>query len=277
MHRHVVGDEQDRRAELALDFVDHRQHALLDDDVERRGRLVGDDEFGPADGGERDGDALAHAARELVRKGLENLRREMQALQVAAHDLEERRHRLADVAEGEVDEGMPHPPHRVQHVHRALHDVGEVLPADRRQLLAIDAVDVDGPVAEIEHHRACQHFERRLDRVGDGLDQGGLAAARFAGEAVDLVGGDAEADIVDGADLALDPERGRPVVGAQARHGEDGFAHPPVRPRRLRGSMYSFIDTASRKSPMKVMTTSSTGKKIHHQMPATRAVCWLAQ
>ena len=41
--------------------------------------------------------------------------------------------------------------------------------------------------------------------------------------------------------------------------------------------MYSFIETASRKRPMKVMMTSATGKTIHHQTPATSAVCWLAQ
>ena len=61
-----------------LDLADHRQHVLLHDDVERGGRLVGDDEVGPADGGERDGDALAHAARELVRIGVEHRGRELQ-------------------------------------------------------------------------------------------------------------------------------------------------------------------------------------------------------
>ena len=54
-------------------------------------------------------------------------------------------------------------------------------------------------------------------------------------------------------------------------------AHAPNRLSRLRGSMYSFIDTASRNSPMNVITTSTTGNAIHHQMPATSAVCWLAQ
>ena len=49
VHRHVVGDEDHRGADLALHLADHRQHALLHDDVERRGRLVGDDELGPAD------------------------------------------------------------------------------------------------------------------------------------------------------------------------------------------------------------------------------------
>ena len=79
VHRHVVGDEEHRRADLALHLADHRQHVLLHHDVERGGRLVGDDEFGPADGGERDGDALAHAAGELVRIGVEHVGLEMQA------------------------------------------------------------------------------------------------------------------------------------------------------------------------------------------------------
>ena len=43
--------------------------------------LVGDDELGLAHGRERDGDALAHAARELVRPGVEHVGAEMQALQ----------------------------------------------------------------------------------------------------------------------------------------------------------------------------------------------------
>jgi spore germination protein YaaH len=207
----------------------------------------------------------------------EHVRLELQTGQVGAHGVEKLRVRLAEMAEGEIDEGMPHPPHRVQHAHRALHDVAEMPPADRGQRLPLGAPHLDRAVGKLEGDGAGHHLERRLGGGGNGLDQGGLAAARFAGETVDLVGRNAEADIVDGTDLALDAERGRPVVGAQARHGEDGFAHPSVRPRRLRGSMYSFIDTASRKSPTKVMTTSSTGKKIHHQMPATRAVCWLAQ
>ena len=63
---------------------------------------------------------------------------------------------------------------------------------------------------------------------------------------------------------------GLPISGAIT-------AHAPNRLSRLRGSMYSFIDTASRNSPMNVITTSTTGNAIHHQMPATSAVCWLAQ
>ena len=132
------------------------------------------------------------------------------------------------------------------------------------------------PVGKVKVTEPPTHFERRLGGGGDGLDQRGLAAARFARQPVDLAGRDREADIVDRPHVARHAERRGPVVGAQAFDGEDR-RHRSARPSRLRGSIYSFIETASRKSPMKVMTTSSTGKKIHHQMPATSAVCWLAQ
>ena len=67
---------------LALDLADHAEHALLHHDVERGRRLVGDDELGPADGGERDRHALPHAAGQLVRIGVEHRRLEVQPLEV---------------------------------------------------------------------------------------------------------------------------------------------------------------------------------------------------
>jgi len=48
-------------------LVDDRQHLELDGDVERRGRLVGDQQVGLGDQHLGDHDALAHAARDLVR------------------------------------------------------------------------------------------------------------------------------------------------------------------------------------------------------------------
>ena len=275
MHRHVVGDEQDRGAELALDLADHRQHVLLHDHVERGRRLVGDDELGPAHRGQRNRHPLAHAARELVRIGVEHVGPELHTRQMAPHRVEEPGHRLLDVTKGEVDERMTHPAHRVQHAHRTLHDVAEMAPADRGERVASGALHLDGAGREIEGDGAGQYLERRLGGGGDGLDQRGLAAARFARQPVDLARFDREAHLVDSTHVAGHAESRGAVVGSQAVDDKD--AHRSVRPSRLRGSMYSFIDTASRNSPMKVMTTSSTGKKIHHQMPATSAVCWLAQ
>ena len=66
-HAEVVGDQHDGRADAVLEVAHQVEDLRLDGDVERGGRLVGDQQLRVA--GERDGDhhALAHAARELVR------------------------------------------------------------------------------------------------------------------------------------------------------------------------------------------------------------------
>ena len=63
----VVRDEQQRQVEARLQLAHQVEHLRLNRDVERRRRLVGDDERRLA--GERDGDhhALPHAAGQLVR------------------------------------------------------------------------------------------------------------------------------------------------------------------------------------------------------------------
>ncbi len=63
----VMRDEHQRELPRALEIGEERENLRLHRDVERGGRLIGDDECGIA--GERGGnhDALAHAAGELVR------------------------------------------------------------------------------------------------------------------------------------------------------------------------------------------------------------------
>ena len=66
-HAHVVGDDHDRRA-VGLLQLDHQVEDLrLGRDVERRRRLVGDQQLRVARQRHGDDDALAHAAGELVR------------------------------------------------------------------------------------------------------------------------------------------------------------------------------------------------------------------
>ena len=71
----VVRDEDDGGAGLGLELAHEIEDLRLHGDVERGGRLVGDQQLGIA--GERHGDhdALAHAAGQLVRILLEALRR----------------------------------------------------------------------------------------------------------------------------------------------------------------------------------------------------------
>ena len=63
----VVGDEQVGQPELALQPLEQVDDLGLDRHVERADRLVGDDQVGLQRERTRDADALALAARELVR------------------------------------------------------------------------------------------------------------------------------------------------------------------------------------------------------------------
>ena len=86
----VVGDEQVGQAELVLQVVEQVDDLRLDRDVERRDRLVGDDELRVQRERAGDADALALAARELVRVAVAVLRRE-------ADELEQLRTRAASI------------------------------------------------------------------------------------------------------------------------------------------------------------------------------------
>ena len=63
----IVGDQDHRHAELALQVGEQTQDLRLDRDVERGRRLVGDDQVGIAHQRHRDHHALAQPARELMR------------------------------------------------------------------------------------------------------------------------------------------------------------------------------------------------------------------
>ena len=67
----VVGDQDDRRPGLVAQVAHQVEDLGLDRHVERGRRLVGDEQLGLAGEGHRDHHALRHAARQLVREGLQ--------------------------------------------------------------------------------------------------------------------------------------------------------------------------------------------------------------
>jgi hypothetical protein len=131
-HAHVVGDEDHGGAHLGLQVADDVEDLRLDGHVERRGGLVGDEQFGVA--GQRHGDhhPLAHAAGELVRIAVEELLRIGQAhlaqqlprpqARVARAQAFVQGERFGDlVADGED---------RIEGGHRLLEDHGDVVAAN---------------------------------------------------------------------------------------------------------------------------------------------------
>ena len=69
-HIEVVGDEQVRQAEVALQILQQIEDLRLDGHVERRHGLVADDEARLERERARDPDALSLAAGEFVRKAV---------------------------------------------------------------------------------------------------------------------------------------------------------------------------------------------------------------
>ena len=133
-HAEIVGDDQDRHAEPALQFLQQVEDLRLDGDVERRGRLVGDQELGLA--GQRHGDhhALAHAARQAMRIVVDPLGAtgcaparacRWRASRRLRPEDRVRQHRLGDLIADRVD--------RVERGHRLLEDHRDRGSAHRRR------------------------------------------------------------------------------------------------------------------------------------------------
>ena len=137
-HREVVGDQDDPGVGLLAQLAQLVEDLRLDRDVQRRGRLVGDQQLRRAGQRHRDHHALAHAAGELVRVGAQSLggARDADAL----HQLDGLRHRvgLADlrVVRADLLDDLPADPvDGVQRADRILEDHRDVIAADLAQLL----------------------------------------------------------------------------------------------------------------------------------------------
>ena len=192
----VVRDDDDRDAEPPRQVLHQLEDLRLDGHVQRRGRLVGDQELGVA--GQTDGDhhPLAHATRQLMRILRQPARGVGDADQGQQLDGAGARLRLAHL---EVDEQRLHDlqadaQHGVERGHRLLEDHGD-LPAaqlphlllgEGEQLPAIEAdvaLDACGARRQQSHRRQCGHGFARA-----GLSDDGHHLARIDGIAQPLDG-----------------------------------------------------------------------------------------
>ena len=158
----VVGDEQHRHAHLALQLLQQLEDLRLDGDVERRRRLVGDQQVRLV--GERHGDhhALALAARKLMREGAEAL------LRLADADLVQQLEHAR--AHGLLVHAPVHAQHlahllldgvqRVERRHRLLEDDRDAVAAHGLQLRRLELQQIAGP-----RTRSRRTGARRRDRA----------------------------------------------------------------------------------------------------------------
>ena len=135
-HAQVVRDEQETHGQFPTQLVQQLQDARLHADIQRRGRLVGDQQPGLAGDGHGDHDALALTAGQVVRVVLDAALR--------LRDLHQRQHlhrppmrgfaRQALVQAQRLDDLRAHGMHRIERGHRFLEDHRDLAAPDRAQL-----------------------------------------------------------------------------------------------------------------------------------------------
>ena len=218
-HAHVVGHQHHGGAVIASETLYQRDDLGLHRDVERGGRLVGDDQLRLGADRQRDHDALAHAAGEFVRIGVDAFFRSGNADlgQQVDGALARRRFRQIEVGPDRLDDLVADPVQRIEAGERVLEDHADALAPDPAQLLRRQIVDpharqIDlaagnaaGPVDQADHREA-----------GDGF-----AGAGFTDHAQHFALGDVERHAVDGAQRAAAGDE----LHLKVTHGENGFGH----------------------------------------------------
>ncbi len=214
----VMGDEQHRHAEPGLQVLQQLQDLRLHRDIERGGRLVGDQQFGFVGERHRDHDALALSAGQLMRIAFQppgrignaNLGQQFDdaILRRLAAQADMEFENLADLTLDGVE--------RIERGHRLLEDDGDVVAADLahgalrsgQQFLALE-VDRAGWMAGCRIGQQLHHRHRGH----------GLAGSGFAHQRDGLARVDVERDPVDRERRPSGLGEGRPRGPSRERSG----------------------------------------------------------
>ena len=257
-HAHVVGDQHHRRAVIAPEALDQRNDLRLHGDVERGGRLVGDDQLRLGADRQRDHDALAHAAGELVRIGVDAFFRRGDADLGQQIDgaLARRGLREIHVGPDRLDDLVADPVERIEAGQRILEDHADPFAADAADFFRRQMIDPHSRQIDL----AAGDAAGRIDQPDDGKAGDRFAGAGLADHAEHFALGDVEGDAVDRAQRAAAGEE----FHLEVTHGEDGYGHR------------SFGLSASRsQSPSRLMerispASAMPGKATIHHSPANR-------
>ena len=211
-HAQVVRDQKHGHAGLVAQAAQQVKDLRLDGHVQGRGGLVGDQQLGVAGQRHGDHDALAHAARHLVRVVVDALFGRGDAHLAQQVDGAFARLLLADLLVGAdgFHDLVPNAVHRVERRHGLLEDHGHVVAAQ----LPVVLFGKPHQVLAFELHLARGHVPRLAQKAHDGQAGHRLARTRFAHDGQDLARIHVEAHVFDGMDdAALDGE-----VGAEVSH-----------------------------------------------------------
>ena len=183
-HAEIVADQQDRHAEFRVQAPADVENLRLDGNVQRSRRLVGDQQLRGGDQRRRDGGALAHSARELVRIAPHRLVhiRHAHATQALAHQFACLPPARLAVQQQWLGDLRPDPHDRVQRRQRILEDHADVLAAQLRQSPAARA----DQLLSVELHRASGHPCAGREQAVDGVHRHALARPGFPEQSEDL-------------------------------------------------------------------------------------------
>ncbi len=242
----VVGDEQHGQAELAAQVIEDRHDLGLGGDIQRRSRLVGEQQLRLGEQRRGDRHALQHAAGQFVRVLPQS------ALTVGDPHLAEHvggaavrlcgRH--IEVGAQRLGHEIADPPHRVHVRTRILED--------HRDLVAVAAQGGPGQAHDV--HAVVPDLAADLGPAGkqpvNGPRRHRLARTGLAHESYRLAGTDADGDISQNAPLRpLDPKADRQAVDLEQRLGGGDRRSGLPRTRRhgvhWRASGTVFIERAS--------------------------------
>ena len=140
VNAHIMGYKQNRRSHFTLYGADHPEDFLLDDHIKSSRGFIGDDEIGPANCCQSNGDHLPHPARQFMRIGIEDGRIKSQSGKMIDRFCFEITIGSTNMNSCKISEYGSYLPERVEDIHRALHDIGELAPADSSQLRRIRTI-----------------------------------------------------------------------------------------------------------------------------------------
>ena len=183
----IMCDQDQRRVGGPRHLLEQCEDLRLNGDVERRRRLVGDDELRLAGQCHGDHGALAHAAGELVWIGLQPTLGVGQAhagQQIRRHVHRRRPRRLA-VQVDRLGNLQADRERGIEGAHRLLENHGDAVAADRPDFLILQLEEV----AAVEHHFAGGDAAGRIgNQAQDRHGSHALARARLAHDGQGLAG-----------------------------------------------------------------------------------------
>ena len=191
----VMGDEQHAGVAPLAQLLDQFQDLRLRGDVERRGRLVRDEQHGIQHERRRDHDPLALAAGELMRIDVDQAVRLGQAhgLHHLEHALAPRSVVLIGVDGEHLGDLVADTHHRIERRHRLLEDHRHAVAAHPPQL----ARRLRQEIVALEQDTAGHGRELARQQAHDGVRGDRLARSGLADDADDLAGLNRERDLLD--------------------------------------------------------------------------------